>query len=313
MFHVPNDTTFNRGLDNSKIVTMMLHAYHEFKNGNAGQLIPIQTGDVHDNCFLFALSTGKDYDPKPFPHPVRFIDDEDYITIFDARTSTRFDRTTGEPVVNNSALFRRDLIIAILEDLWISEGPKEVLRLGHMQVYSFAFWIANIITRRFALDPAQQIKLTIIAAYYYICLCYPEKEVPELRSAVTVIARSLGMAASYILTTADNLPYMGDIHTFVEVVVDQLETDRLSGFTADILATLLAGTWFGPNNSLLVATAIEYPPVFASLVYLSLTDRANRGTGLAGIVLKKERDPMAVEFLKMTSSLLKTEASQYQF
>lgn len=311
MFYVPDDTTFNRGVDSSKAVAILQRAYHEFRDGRPSQLIPIQTSDVHDDHYIFALATGRDYDPKPFPHPVRFVDDEDYVTIFDARTSTRFDRATGAPVINNPNLFRRDLILTILGDVWVSEDPREVLRLGHMQVFAFAYWIANIITRRFALDPAQQIKLTVLAAYYYICLCYTEDKVPELRSAATIISRAIAMPASQILSIVDDVPYMSNVGDFVTVINSSIETDRLTGFTSEILATLLAGTWFGPNNSLLVATALEYPPVFATLVYLSLTDRANRATGLAGIVLKKERDPMASEFLKMTSSLLKTETGQY--
>lgn len=308
MFHVANDTTFNRGNDPSKIQEAVIACYRDYKKEIANQLVPVQTGNVHDNHFIFGFGTGPFSNPKPFTHPIRFMDDEDYVSVFDARTSTRYERSAEKPIINNVNLFRRDLIIAILSEIWITESPKEILQLGHMQVYTFAYWISGIVTRRFGLDPDHQMKLTVLAAYYYICLCYPKDKCPTLQASATILARATNLPASTITLMFEDLDYMDNIVDFCETVKEQLLTERLYGFSPDILATLLSGTWFGPNHVALVATSLEYPPVFAALTYLALTDRANRATGLASIVLKRERDPIASEFLKMTNNLLKEEA-----
>ena len=313
MFYKPQDTTFNAGLDVNKTATELRKHLIEFQNDSPNQFIAISNGDVYDNFALLALGDGNYVNPRPFTNPLEMKVDSTTYLIFDARSSTKYDRVSNKSNIKNQSLFRRDYILAALQSSWINEGTDSVIRLGHMQVYCFATWLANLITKRFALDLAQQQTLTIITAFYYLCLFNDGEHELDIGRMMKIISRATGISSTAIHGVIGELPHIGNIIEYIKLIKEVLYTDRLEGLTPDILVVLLGGSWFGPNHSEIVATALEYPPTFCGLIYLGLTDRANKSTGLAQVALKKERDPMGRDFLNLTSTLLHGQSTNFDF
>lgn len=307
MFVNPLDTTIHAGKVKGDQVEILKRHVLDTKNGYDSQLIPIQE-NVHDDFFIYALGTGPLIDPKPFIHPLRFNIGDDTYMIADMRSSTRWDRAQGVSIVNNPSLNRRDVILTILQSVWEGEGPNAIQRLGNFQITIFAQWVSNSIIRRFGLDAAQQLKLQAISAYYYLCLFSDERRFDPMRAA-PIIARAINASTAYIVDLVDTLPFIADITEFLDVIKESMATERLSGLTLDYFYASLNGSWFGPNHNILVGVAVEYPPIFTSLLYLALTDRGTRMAGLSQVALKKERDNAAKEFIRITSDVLKTETA----
>lgn len=307
MFANPMDTTIHSGKSRDDQIEILKRHVLDTLSGHGSQLIPIQE-HVHDDFTIYALGTGPIIDPKPFIHPVQFTVDEQTYMIADMRSSTRWDRTHDQSVESNPGLFRRDVILTVMQATWEGEGPGSIQRLGNFQISIFADWMANSIIRRFGLDAGQQLKLKSIAAFYYLCLFSDERRFDPMRAA-PLVARAVSANTAYVMELVETLPYIKDIVEFLEVVQDSLATERLSGLRLDFFMASLSGSWFGPNNNILVAVATEYPPTFVSLLYLALTDRGTRNTGISQVALKKERDIGAKEFIRITSDLLKTETA----
>lgn len=308
MFVNPLDTTIHAGKVKGDQVEILKRHIIDTKNGYDSQLIPIQE-NVHENFSIYALGTGPIIDPKAFIHPIHVtVGDETYM-VADMRSSTRWDRAQGISVVSNPPLNRRDVILTVLQSVWEKEGPSAIQRLGNLQLTIFAQWMSNSIIKRFGLDAAQQLKVQAIAAYYYLCLFTTEARFDPQRAG-PMISRAINANTGYVMELVETLPYISDISEFLEVVKDSLATERLAGLSLDYFIASLSGSWFGPNNNILVSVATEYPPIFASLLYLALTDRGTRMAGISQIALKKERDPSAKEFIRITSDLLKSETNQ---
>lgn len=309
MFVQPMETTINQGIKQDTTIEQLKRHIIQMRNDGENQFLVLQE-HVHDDYFILGLGAGPYIDPKPWVHPIQITIDEDTYVVIDMRACTRYDRAKGEPVVSNASLYRRDLILTLLQTVWMDEGPNSILRLGNYQITVFATWLSGLISRRFALDAGQQLKLSIVSAYYYLCL-FNEKGRMDASRTATLIGKALNVNVAYVLEVVGDLPFISDILEYLDAVDNTLSTERIAGLTPDLLVALLSGSWFGPNHSVLVGVAIEYPPVFCSLLYLSLTDRSTKMSGIAKVALLKERDPIAKEFVRITSDTLKTESSEF--
>lgn len=306
MFVRVMETTINQGIKLDTVIEQLRKHIIQMRNDQENQFLIMQE-NVHDDYYILGLGAGPHIDPKPWTVPIEITVDDDTYLVIDVRTSTRYDRYKQTPVISNPQLYRRDQILTILQMLWMDEGSNAILRLGNYQITVFANWIAGLINRRFALDAGQQIKLTVLTAYYYLCL-FTEKDKIDINRTAPLIGKALNTNVSYILEVLDDVDHIGDVLQYLDAVNKVLATERISGLTPDLLIALLSGSWFGPNHSVLVGMAIEYPPVFCSLLYLGLTDRGTKLAGISQIALKRERDPIAREFVRITSDTLKDEA-----
>ena len=152
-------------------------------------------------------------------------------------------------------------------------------------------------------------KLLVGAALYYLSLFATEDKF-DLGKANLVISRVLGLNLGLVQEVTNGIGYIADAHKFTEAFTGLIDSPRLSGVDVDVLITLLNGSWFGSNSTALIATAVEYPPTFVALIYLALTDRSAKLTGLAVMAKKFENNPATKEFITMTSNTLKNELGE---
>lgn len=250
---------------------------------------------------IYALVSGKEFNPKPFILPLRMEHNGDKFIVFDARPSTRYDQRQSMAVVNNVPLYRRDLYLAYFQALWQEVGASEILRLGNLQIKVFASWINETISKRFALDAEQSMNLLILSAYYYTSLFVDAGKLDKGRSAL-IISRALNLDARFVNSLLERVEIIADLDTFITVLPDVLVTERLNGLTIDVFISMLAGSWFGANNSILVGIALEYPPTFVTMLYLGLTDKSTKLSGISKLALRFERDRLAQEFITVINN-----------
>ena len=302
MFQMSRDTTINKGNQEDQVISGLKEHIVRVNNGGESQLVTLQSGVAID-WFVYGLGEGSLVNVKPFINPVKFDYGDDTYIIIDMRTSTRWDRTTAKPVISNRALFRRDMVRVLLESMWVGDGPQEILNLGHFQVQIFATWVSELFARRFALDAEQQVRISILAAFYYLCLFTDDKEA-DLRRFVPIISKVTTTGAAFVIDTLRDIDHIQDLEALLDTIKTSLDTDRLEGVGIDVMITMLSGSWFGPNNAILVGIALEYPPMWNTLLYLSLTDQSVRANGIAKIALRKQRDSMAREYVSIASTKL---------
>lgn len=302
MFQMSRDTTINKGNQEDQVISGLKEHIVRVNNGGESQLITLQSG-VSDDWFVYGLGDGSLVNVKPFINPVKFDYGDDTYLIIDMRTSTRWDRNNAKPVISNRALFRRDMVRVLMESLWVGDGPQEILNLGHFQIQIFATWVSELFARRFALDAEQQVRISVFAAFYYLCQ-FTDDEQADLRRFVPIISKVTTTGSTFVIDTLRDVDYIRDLVSFLDTIKTSLDTDRLEGVGVDVMITMLAGSWFGPNNAILVGIALEYPPMWNTLLYLSLTDQSVRSNGIAKIALRKQRDASAREYVSIASQKL---------
>lgn len=307
MFLNARDTTINKGIkENSTLEILREHLIRSRADGES-QFIAIQEDRI-DNCTVLGLGDGNFITPKPFVHPVTLMHEDHLYLIADVRTCAKYNRNEQIVKISNPSLFRREIIRAVLESVWINDGQNEILHLGAFQIQVFAKWISEVITRRFGLDAEQQLRIQVISAFYYICL-FTNSESTDLRRYISIISRATKTNTNFILETLRDIDYIPNIEVLLSTIQENLVTDRLEGMGLDVFITMLAGSWLGPNHGILVGTALEYPPLWNTLLYLSLTESVNRATGIGKIALRFERDPGCREFLGALNMLLMNNTS----
>lgn len=306
MLQHSSQTTVCAGMKIDKIIAGLKDELINGQVHGESQLITIS--DLHDDFFVSGYGEGLDNRIAPFFPPIQFNNGDDTHLIIDIRTCTRFDRATQRPVVNNLPLFRREVVRVILESVWggDEEGANIILNLGHYQISVYATWLAEIFARRFGLDAEQQLRITVIAAYYYLCQ-FTEDSYIDARRAVTVISRACNINAMFAMQTLEDVTYIANIEDLIKVITETLRSDRLQGLGLQVLLAMLSGSWFGPNNAMLVGMAVEFPPVWNALLYLSLTDGIHRNNGIAKVALRRARDTMARDYIAATSKMIKEE------
>lgn len=307
MFQRPENTTIGGGMGSEQLADLIKQNLIRNDNeiGSASQLMIV--GSAHDDYYICGFVEGKGINPKPFINPVTFNHGDDTFLVFDARPMTRFDRRENKHVVKDPTNFKRDVTRVVLQSIWTDEGPRAILRLSiAFQVKIFTRWVADTLSMRYALAGDQAGKLAVLCAFYYLCLFTDAKSVDKRKTAL-IITRALHLNMNYVEEVLHNVDYITDLPSFIDIVNSTLETERLRGLNYEVMVTLLKGTWFGVNSAIIVATALEYPPTFVSMLYLSLTDASTRISGLARLALGYEKDPAAKDFKQLTENLLKVE------
>ena len=302
MFLNARDTTINKGIkENSTVESLREHLIRTRAYGES-QFITIQEDRI-SNFSILGLGDGTFITPKPFVHPVTVEHDGHRYMIIDVRTCARFNKLEQVVKITNPSLFRREIIRAVLESIWVNDGANDLLHLGSFQIQVFANWISEVITRRYGLDAEQQLQVQVISAFYYTCL-FVDSETVDLRRMISIITRATKTNTNFILETLRDVDYIPNVEALLTTIRETLVTDRLEGLELDVFITMLAGSWFGPNHGILVGTALEYPPMWNTLLYLSLTESVNRATGIGKVALRFERDPTSREFLGALNRLL---------
>lgn len=285
MFLTPYQTTVCKDY----VVDRIVQRIKEEQALNSTPLHMVETNPLTDKepeAPVFMV--GPDHsDIPPFAHPL-FLDmgigregDED--VVLDVRNFTRLDRN-NQLAVSSQLDYKLAVIRGILSHYWRFNAAEDMLNLGHFQVKVYARWLTDVISRRLALTPDIQVRVTVIAAYFYLCM-FQDSDIEELddkqkQKIITIVNRSTGVAAEKVLEITDRLGLMRSVHDFVAALAEVGESARLKDFNLGLLYAVVGGSWFGSNHREIVALGLEHPPTFISLMAMALDERGYRRTVL---------------------------------
>jgi len=226
-----------------------------------------------------------------FAHPVLVDDESNEKKIFlDLRSFTRLDRASGDYVIklNNDAVFQINR--GILNEIWVNNDPYTLLNASVLPMVVFASIISENLARRFALDPKEQLTISIFAAYYYYCLFSDNDQFDDTdkNRIISSISRNLRVSSSDVLEVLDRIEFtVTDIKVFCNSLEAVTQSVRLRGFAPPVLYQVLGSIWFGVNARELVCIGLEHPPTWIALVHAAYTERTYRNTQLAKTAERK--------------------------
>jgi hypothetical protein len=227
--------------------------------------------------------------------------------VLDTRAYTR--RTPdGKTVVTNVSEYNFQVLRGRLQKRWTSGAANDFLSFGALPLTVFARWIAEAITRRLGLSPAEQMRITIIAGMYYLQLFQPDGPIDAdaMVKLSAQLSRAINVQLPVVLQVTDQVGRMTDIRSFIATLTTVMNTPRLEKFSAALLYAIMGSSWFGANPRETVAVALEHPPTYLTMVYTCLTDRSVHKCFLAELVARVDRQNLGKQFVTNLTSYLES-------
>lgn len=316
-FATAYDTTAQKAVNTQKVVASAITAlvnenFVAINNQTPGIDLPIYT----DGCTpsLVTTMTDSEMSIPVFAHPLyvsmqqlRGSSNESYL-LSDARGYMGLKPLdhNGKLTIKGHTEFDFVRYRTLLSAWWYKGNIDSFKYLSPILISIYSKWLSESISRRFGLDPQDQLLISILSAYFYQSLFYSETFFDE--SITVKMAKSIAQATyadiELVLDVMDQAREMKDLHDLCKAIVAVTDNPRLSDFNAPLLITLIATSWFGSNAREIAAVALEHIPTFITMVYSCLTDRGYGKTPIAKTVEKFKGSKGGDHFVLSLKSLL---------
>ena len=188
---------------------------------------------------------------------------------------------------------------------WVTGGVDQIRNNLMFAGSVYASWLSDAISKRFALDPSDQLQLFIISYFYYQSLFKDtstfDEETKQMFAVHTIKASKAPSKMVFeIFDKIGTLSTMEDYCTNVKNILDNV---RLKDLNAGLLITTLGNSWYGINSKEILAIALEHPPTWVAIVYTALVERTFKNSTIARIAERFGKNGNASDFLKAYVSL----------
>ena len=205
----------------------------------------------------------------------------------------------------SAADYRMALNRGAMNRVWITQSPSIMRDVSPMMTSVFTTWLSDAITKRFALEPREQMELAILAGLHFQYLFVEggvADQMQEMRILATV-AKAVRCSADDVKRVMNIIPeQFGDIGTFCKQAQEVTGSIRLKDFSPALLYTALGGSWFGPGAAELVGVALEHPPTWIIMLYIAVVERGFKNTGIAKIAERVNRQ-VSLDFQRSVVAL----------
>lgn len=243
---------------------------------------------VGDISPVFITGYGSSESVIPFfSHPLLIDSGKDQKFLFaDIRPFMR-QKSAGERPsevdVKNVTEFAFSKSRMVLSLAWLAGmvgGIKNDLSFAGMV---YANWLSEVISKKYGLDPKDQLVVTIVAHYFYQSLF--EKEVDEhvLQKFAVQTAKVTKAPTSMIFEVFDRAGKLSDLKSFCSGVISASENVRLHDFNVGMLMSIISNSWYGHNSRDIIPVGLEHPPTWCAIVYMALTERTYKNFMIARV------------------------------
>lgn len=240
-----------------------------------------------------------------FSHPMIVeIDGEEKLFV-DLRAFGKWSKQSDSFVVRTQTEYRFAMARGSANRIWLDQSKTMIRDLSPMMTSVFSSWLSEAITKRFALDPREQLDLAILAAFHFQYLFHDgtPDEHAKVRMMSSII-KNTHTNSKDVERVLDMLPDdFGSIKAFCRMTQEVTESIRLKDFNFGLLVTLLGGSWFAPNSSELIGVALEHPPTWMMILYSAMTERGAKNAGITKIAERSSSMQMK-DFVRATVSLM---------
>lgn len=274
----------------------MIRDYIYVKNKN--ELLPIER--LH-GFFITGRSVSENNIPVfNYPMLITNFRDKDFIAC-DVRTCYTTNRE-GEFYLKNNVEYNFNLTNMLTNISWLSNFQSEMMYNLNFAGVIFATWLSSVMTRGYALNPMERLKLTIFNYYYYCSLFFTEPLLTEENKQKVALhtIKAFKAPAVLVFDVFDSVTELTNIDDYCNFVKDKLLSDniRLQNFSKAMLLTYISSSWFGYNAKEMLAVSLEHPPTWISIVYAAINERSYKQSMIAKIVSENNRNKVGDEFTK---------------
>lgn len=300
------DTTVGMGFNLSKTVLalkerIIQNSYEQHGYWNIG-LRPNQ----EINGVALLSNSSIDSSVPVFIHPLMMSSARGEKFIFvDMRSCTK-DNMSHFTITNSSEYdFIKHRLLADMT--WVMDGVDPIANLGPTPVAIYSAWLSEAISRRFALDPKDQLSLAVICAVFYQMLFLQQsQEFDEfaIQKMTAVCIKATRAPAQFVFQTIDKIPYMSNLNDLCEAIKSILENTRIADLNAGLLISIVSNSWFGSNAKEVLAVSLEHPPTWVCVVDAAQRNRAYRNSAISKIAERYAGNKGGSDFAKQFNSLL---------
>lgn len=249
---------------------------------------------------LFAI-TPRCQEIPAFAHPIVIEEDDQRRIFVDMRNFTRLSRE-GDVVVSSKLDYDLHLLRGWLQSVWLKYSPMELLGLGRYPITIYSRWITEAITRRLALPPEVQMRVSVIVAYFYICMFYEEQSAEALDEKDRLkigqlVASTTNVNATEVFNIIDTLDILGSVHGLCMTLQAHGGSMRLNDMNPALLYGILSGSWFGQNHRELVAVAVEHPVTWMAIVAKAYGERGYHNTVIGKLAKATDKGDIGKTYL----------------
>lgn len=296
-----------RSYDTKKIEYEARRAYIEGTSRHISELNLHGTNSAF-SLFNICAVTEKSGNVPPFSQPIllpRDGHDTSPIVAIDIRPFVSYKRDGGLKISSPSDL---DFLIlrAGATVYWNSDGAQDLASVGDFPVLVYSRWVSESISRRLALDPDAQMRISIIAAYFYLCQFRKAEDITETvkMRMVARVARATNVNAERCMVVLDDVEPMSGLEDFL-TQLSKIDNVRMEKLNAGLLVGITSTGWFGANAQENMAVALEYPPAFISILYSALNHRGYHRAMFTKLVQSADRRGASKDFTYNLSRLPK--------
>lgn len=242
----------------------------------------------------------EDRDIPPILHPLTIRHRDQIITWVDLRPSVRLKLKVGGYIAVDPTeaefTIRRGLLTHAVERF----GYDQFIALMDLPIVALARFVSENITRRLALNPEEQMRITAATAFYVLFCCKAEGDVTEKTKQgwVQRIARLTRIDAATLFEIADSIQYTNDIAGLVTAIKAVVFNRRVDDLEAGFIIAALGGGWFGPNGREVFSVALEHAPTLVAMTYTALTNRSYQKAGYSVMVDTCNKNGLGEQFIK---------------
>lgn len=291
IYKTPYDTTAGLGYRYTNIA-------HELRVALAAGALPIHAtyedphhilkGQMEEPHLIALVQGGNSFADSVhfFKHPVfvRF-DDKEYVCV-DVREFGKWDAAQQRFAVRNISEYVWALKRALLTAIW-DEGHYESLRdLSNLPAKVYCALLSESIARRFALDPAEQAIISVLACYMYYSLFTSETEIDEdeKNNLAGKISRVTFVSPNTVFQIIDKIPNrMANMQDFCTEATKNVGNTALENLNVGTLFSVVGGTWFGSNSREVLCMGMEHMPTWIMIVEASITAQTFKRATLSKI------------------------------
>lgn len=218
--------------------------------------------------------------------------------VFDGRAFLKED---GTPAKADTYAFFKDAGILIRN--WVRHGSGDLKDTGgDFLVKVFSQWMRNGLTARLGVDIGQVYLVQAVMAIYYLQLHTPLTSNSSGQDVDRILNRAARvLPATDPITLLDRLGGHIEPLATLEDAIDWIrklsDSPRMEGLTMALARTTVARAW--PYTYKEVSSAaVEYPPIFAAMVYHTLKNSGFIRTELGDLIKKSVRGNESLTFIK---------------
>ncbi|EKD22648.1 MAG: hypothetical protein ACD_84C00022G0002 [uncultured bacterium] len=296
------ETTACVGFPVNKITSAVEAAFHE---GNVALI---------ENTHVYSIAGGTALvnNVPAFAHPVSIkINDENKMFI-DVRSFGIWDINTNAFKVRNEIDYALMVVRGKLNYIWCNENPRWLQNVSPAPMAAYAQWISEAVSRRFALDPREQLSLAILAAIFYNSQFSDDAEINEHEKLriTTIVTRAVHASAQDVLAILDKVSVINNVYEFCAKAEEITGSVRLKELNPGVLFSILGGTWFGTNAKEMIAVAVEHPPTWLAILLSAFTERTFRNSQISKLVERSTFKKIGEDYVRAVLNMLRVTAKE---